>query len=455
MDVVDAQTAPVPGPPGNCTADIRRSVGWGVATAAYQVEGAWNESGRNPSVWDTFTHNPRPASSAATFGYGYPSSNNATGDVADDMYHKYPEDFALMKSFGMKHYRFSFSWNRIVPQGFANTPVNDAGVAFYNSMLDEMDKNGITPYATIFHWDLPQSLQDAYEGFIGDRLVDDYVFYAETLFKLFGKRIKYWITFNEPWVTCQLHYGTGQFAPGIPYGLTGQYHCGHHLLQAHVRTVKIYHDTYKPQVTGGMIGITLNIDWGEPFNASDPADVAAAKKQQDWNLGWFANPIWHGDYPEVMRTTLNSSVLPSFTADEKNMFLTYKPEFQGINHYTSVWVKANSSELRGYSTTQTDGPNGQPIGPRAQSVWLYVVPWGLYKELKYVWEIEWFSVPGENDMTVPLPALRDTFRIDYYNGYIDSVCKAVSEGVKLTRYFAWSLMDNFEWNDGYSVGCEN
>eukprot|EP00879_Flechtneria_rotunda_P008056 GHRR01008439.1.p1 GENE.GHRR01008439.1~~GHRR01008439.1.p1 ORF type:complete len:521 (+),score=119.18 GHRR01008439.1:997-2559(+) len=440
----------IPSPPGNCSLDIRKKTNWGVATASYQVEGAWNEDGRTPSVWDVFAH-------AGNI------KNNDTGDVACDMYHKFPEDFSLMRSLGIKHYRFSISWNRILPEGAAGTPINQKGIDFYNSLINEMLANGIKPYVTMFHWDLPQILQDNYDGLIGKEFINDFINYATVLFENFGDRVQDWMTFNEPWVTCVLQYGQGVFAPGKPYGEAGQYQCGHNLLLAHARTYRLYHETPQLQLGGltyaqaqkGKIGIALNIEWLEPLT-SKPADVVAAKYGIEKNLGWFADPLYFGDYPASLKACYQK-ILPSFTLEEQQL-LRGTADFLGINFYTAKYAAGNPNDTCSVEPREQD-QYGRDIGPLAESGWLRVVPWGIYKMMKYVdqryhpAEIiiteNGVSAPGEAAMPVQ-QAIRDKFRVDYYRGYLDNLCKAIKEGVKVSTYFAWSYMDNFEWKEGYT-----
>ncbi|WIA44472.1 hypothetical protein OEZ86_007218 [Tetradesmus obliquus] len=444
------QISHLPDAPAMCPLEMRKNTRWGVATASYQVEGGWNLGGRTPSVWDTFSH--------AGF-----IKNNDTGDVACDMYHKYPQDFKLMRELGIKHYRFSFSWNRILPQGGKGTPVNPEGIAFYNSLINEMIANNIRPYATIFHWDLPQVLQDKYQGLIGEEFIADFVNYANVLFENFGDRIRDWMTFNEPWVTCVLQYGQGVFAPGIPMGDEGMYKCGHNLLRAHAKTYELYHKVPQAKLENatfadaarGKVGIALNIEYLEPLTEAKE-DVAAANYGLEKNLGWFADPLFFGDYPASLKSCAKD-VLPSFTAEESKL-LKGSLDFLGINFYTGKFAKGSTTDKCSVETREQD-VNGKDIGPLAESSWLRVVPWSFYKLLKYVQSRydpkqimiteNGVSAPKEDSMSVQ-QAIRDDFRVNYYKGYLDYLCKAISEGVKVSTYFAWSFMDNFEWREGYS-----
>lgn len=431
----------LPPAPEHCTWDMRARVKWGAATAAYQIEGGVIEGGRTPSIWDTFSHTPGI------------TANGDTGDVACDHYHKFKEDFALMKELGIKHYRFSISWSRIVPFGIAGSEVNPHGLEFYDKLLDAMAENGIEPYVTLFHWDLPQVLQDNYEGFISDRIVGDFVYYADVVFRHFGWRVKNWMTFNEPWVSIVLGYGKGEFAPGKAYGDEGQYKAGHHLLLAHVGATKLYNEKFRAG-QGGKVGIVLNVNWMEPRNDSD-ADRAAARRALEQDLGWFAAPLYTGDYPEVVRKT---KPVPAFTDEQRAALLANKPDFFALNWYTTSMIESDGSEF-GYKQGSKD-KDDRDIGPRAESSWLYVTPWAFYHMLRYVqdtyqpqevWVTEnGVSAPGEAGMGID-QAVRDEFRVNYYSSHLDYAARAMAEGgVKLTNYFAWSFMDNFEWRKGYT-----
>ncbi|KAI8472243.1 MAG: beta-glucosidase 1A [Monoraphidium minutum] len=413
---------------------------WGVATSAYQVEGAWDEGGRAPSVWDTFAHQPGNI------------RGDANGDVACDMYHRYKEDFKLMRAMGVKHYRFSFSWSRILPQGGRGTAVNEEGAAFYDALIYEMLAQGITPAATMFHWDLPQALQDKYQGPLGPEFVDDFVAYADVLFERYGDRVKHWITFNEPWITCYLSYGIGVFAPGHKGGDPDQYKCGHHLILAHARTKELAVSKYPRQ--GAKLGMSLNIEWPEPMSDS-AEDKAAAGRAMMMQLGWFADPLYFGMYPLLMtKKFADQAWWADFTPEERRL-VRGSADFFGINFYTGKYVSANGDPL-GYQIS--DYKDGQPIGPLAQSNWLRVVPESLYKLCRYVtmrygapdiWITEnGVSAPGEASMPVE-QAVHDAFRVDYFRSYLANLCRAKAEGARVAAYYAWSFMDNFEWREGF------
>jgi beta-glucosidase len=438
-----------------CTPGFPPGFLWGSATASYQVEGAYNIS-RGLSIWDTFSHTPGK------------TRDGDTGDVADDHYHRYEEDIALMKSLGLKNYRLSIAWPRLFPNG-TGAP-NQAGIAFYDRVINELLRNGISPFVTLYHWDLPDALHTTYGGWLNVTIVGHFAQYAETAFRAFGDRVKHWITFNEPLSFTNLGYGYGTHAPGrcsdrstctAGNSSTEPYIAAHHVLLAHARAVDIYRRFFQPQQKG-IIGITLNIDWAEPLTNSS-ADLAASERHIEWQVSWYADPIFKGDYPLSMRQAVGAR-LPVFTPEEKKLLLGSWDYF-GMNHYTSGYVSDNPEQTgqgwdQDQKVTVSHSRKGVLIGPVADSSWLFVVPWGIYKMLHwvarrydsppiYITE-NGVSVPNENNLPLA-EALNDQFRVDFYSQYISNVSLAISEGVDVKGYFAWSLMDNFEWADGYSV----
>jgi len=431
---------------------------FGSATASYQVEGAWNIS-RGPSIWDVFSHEP---------GHVY---DNENGDVADDEYHLFEQDIARMRDLGLLAYRFSISWNRIFINGEGE--VNQDGIDYYNKVINTLLANNIVPFVTLFHWDLPQHLYTQYpHGWTSPAIVDKFRTYASTCFKYFGDRVHYWLTFNEPLSFCNLGYGEGIHAPGrcsdrskCPEGdsSTEPYLCAHHVLLSHAAAVHEYRTKYK-QEQGGEIGITLNCDWTVPLTESSE-DQAAAQRHLEFQLGWYADPVWFGDYPQSMRALVGDR-LPKFTPEQQEM-LRGSHDFFGLNHYTSVFaanVDSENVEAGSWDTDQkaaisyTD-KEGNLIGPVADSPWLHVVPFGIEKMLVYV-ALRYnnppiyitengVDVPGESSMPLA-QALNDTFRVNFYRDYLYHVNNAIELGVDVRSYFAWSLLDNFEWADGYS-----
>ncbi|KAK4626183.1 Beta-glucosidase 1B [Fulvia fulva] len=424
---------------------------WGFATASYQIEGAAQEDGRGDSIWDTFC---RQSGKIA---------DKSSGDVACDSYHRYKEDVALLKQLGAKAYRFSISWSRVRPLGGRNDPDNEKGLQYYEHLVDELLANGITPMLTLFHWDLPQALYDRYGGFLNkDEYVLDYVSYSRLIFERLGPKVRYWITYNEPWCSSILGYADGYFAPGHKSS-TEPWLVGHNILISHAAAVKVYREEFKEQQKG-IIGITLNGDWVEPWDPADPRDVQACQRKLEFTIGWFADPIYKGDYPASMRQQLGER-LPEFSADEQAL-LHGSNDFYGMNHYTADYIRdiqdipaeANSN---GNVEILKVNKAGDTIGPETQSVWLRPYPVGFRKLMRwisdrygkpiiYVTE-NGTSLKGENDLPVE-QLLEDDFRAEYFRNYITELAKAQNlDGVDVRGYMAWSLLDNFEWAEGYET----
>ena len=434
---------------------------WGLGTAAYQVEGAWDEDGRGASIWDSFSG---ADGAAPNPGHEVPGDSGA---VACDHYHRAQEDVALMASLGLKAYRFSISWPRLLPNGTLAGSVNQQGAAFYDGLIDALLRHGIEPYVTLYHWDLPAALQTpASPGWLDASIVPHFRAFAKLCFGLYGDRVRYWTTFNEPWTFTVLGYGSGSKAPGAPYADLGRnpYIAGHNVLLAHAEAVEVFRADTTLASRGAKIGITNNCDWSEPATA-EPADVEAAERYNQWWLGWFSDPVWLGEYPASMVERLGPR-LPRFTAAQSAK-LRGSADFFGLNHYGSQFV-AGSPSPAGYGE-----PGGPPLSywsdlevrashtqemPAAASVWLYSVPWGLRQLLNwvdqrygrppiYVTENGW-STPGDESVE---RGVADDGRVLYYANYTSEMQRALQEdGVDLRGYFAWSLMDNFEWERGYS-----
>eukprot|EP00026_Physarum_polycephalum_P007339 Phypoly_transcript_07398.p1 GENE.Phypoly_transcript_07398~~Phypoly_transcript_07398.p1 ORF type:complete len:486 (+),score=52.59 Phypoly_transcript_07398:99-1556(+) len=426
---------------------------FGTATAAYQVEGAWNIS-RGLSIWDVFSHTPGK------------TTDGMTGDVADDHYHRFAEDIALMKELGLKNYRLSLSWSRIFLTGLP--PSNPDGIRHYSEVINTLLANGIEPFVTLYHWDLPVGLPGTW---LNESIVNAFATYADTVFAAFGDRVKHWITFNEPLsFTVQGYAGPGS-APGrcsdrsvCPEGnsSTEPYIAAHNVLLSHAAAVAVYKQKYQKQ-QGGIIGITLNCDWAEPLTSS-ASDQAAAQRHLEFQLAWYADPIFFGDYPQVMKDLVGDR-LPQFTDAQKDL-LKGSWDYFGLNHYTSGYNSNNpvQNPADGWSGDQmvTTSPyrNGTLIGPQAASNWLYVVPWGINSMLHWVSDrygnppiiITENGCDVPNETSIPLPqVLNDQFRIDYYSQYLSNVSLAIDQGVDVQGYFAWSFMDNYEWSSGYTL----
>jgi len=423
---------------------------WGSATASYQIEGGSTDGGRTPCIWDTF---------AATPGKVKDGDNGA---VACDHYNRWREDVKLMKNLGLPAYRFSISWSRLLPTGRGEA--NPDAIRFYGGLIKELVANNIKPLVTLYHWDLPQCLQDEYAGWLDRRIIDDFEHYASTCFRCFGEHVKSWITFNEPWCSTVLGYANGEMAPGrkeCPD--TEPYLAAHHIILAHAKAVRRYRSEFKASQKGD-IGITLNMDWREPLTTSSD-DVAASQRSMDWQLGWFADPIWKGDYPESMKTRCGQR-LPSFTEEEKEL-VKGTSDFFGLNHYstayafkpkgkaetTSMWGNVQSG---GYFDDQDCELLDDPEWARTDMDW-GVVPWGLRRLCLYIhntYQSEGGIVVTENGCAVFEPdaqtAQKDSFRVNFLQSYIAQLHGAIEDGADVRGYFAWSLMDNFEWALGYS-----
>ncbi|GAB2300202.1 hypothetical protein Dimus_034241 [Dionaea muscipula] len=434
---------------------------FGAGSAAYQYEGAWNVDGRGPSIWDTFTHQ-QPAKIA----------DHSTGDVADDFYHRYKEDVKLLKKIGFPYFRFSISWPRVLPRGEISGGVNSKGIKFYNDLINELLANGITPFVTIFHWDVPQALEDKYGGLLSPNIVKDFIDFAELCFKEFGDRVKHWTSMNEPNLDSWNSYSTGIFAPGRCSSYIGNctagnsatepYIAGHHLLLAHAATVNLYRTKYQPSQKG-IIGITLSTTWIKPINDS-AASLLAASRVLDFTIGWFFDPITSGDYPKSMRSIVGHR-LPKFTKEESEM-LKQSFDFFGLNYYTTYYAQSsphsNSVNLS-YTTddqaSQTPyNNNGVPIGPSTEVFWLFVYPEGieelvLYLKGKYNNPTMIITENGIGDLSTQSikTALNDTWRINYHKKHLAYLYKAIEKGANVKGYFAWSFLDDFEWNSGYTL----
>ncbi|MBK6814113.1 MAG: beta-glucosidase [Saprospiraceae bacterium] len=417
---------------------------WGGATSSYQIEGAWNEEGKGPSIWDVFTMIPGKV------------NHFENGNIACDHYHRIEEDVALMKKIGLRAYRFSISWPRILPAGRGQ--VNQKGIDFYNKLINELVANDITPWVTLYHWDLPAALEFEINGWLGEEISDAFAEYADVCFAAFGDRVKNWITINESWVVAILGYGLGVFAPGKK-SMDYPYQAGHNLLKAHAKAVATYRQKYQ-STQHGRIGITNNCDWREPLTES-PADKAAAERALEFFLAWFADPIYKGDYPPCMKERLGSR-LPSFTAAEKNM-IKGSSDFFGLNHYTTMYA-ADATHNRekgsvygngGLSEDQDVNLSVSPDWKMTSMQWA-IVPWGCKKLL--MWIDARYDHPEiiitENgcafNESLVEGKVDDHERIQFFQGYLAAIQEAIRGGADVKGYFIWSLMDNFEWALGYN-----
>ncbi|WCJ19001.1 beta glucosidase 16 [Euphorbia peplus] len=433
---------------------------FGTASSAYQYEGAAEEDGRKPSIWDTFTQQ-------------HPDKikDGTNGNMAVDSYHRYKEDVAIMKGLGFDAYRFSISWSRVLPNGSLRGGINQRGIAYYNNLIDELLLNGIKPFVTLFHWDLPQTLEDEYGGFLSSKIVNDFGEYAELCFKNFGDRVKKWTTLNEPYVFIKDGYDSGTKAPGrcsnwLHLNCTGgdsstePYLVGHHQLLAHATAVKVYKDNYQASQKG-EIGIILNSNWIVPLSNSS-TDLSAASRALTFKYDWFMEPLNFGSYPVEMVKYVGER-MPKFSK-EQSLLVKGSFDFMGLNYYTSKYGIDVPCKTRNFALSSdscvklSNEKDGIPIGPKTGSDWLYVYPRGIeellvYTKTKYNNPIIYITENGvsDRDPNCVSEVLNDNARVDYYNDHLSFVQKAITKGVNIKGYFGWSLLDNFEWDDGYSV----
>jgi len=417
---------------------------WGTSTSSYQVEGAHLADGKGPSIWDTFVQIPGMI------------ARGETAEVAADHYHRYKEDVALMAEMGLKHYHLSISWSRVQPLGRGEP--NPQGIQFYSDLIDELIANGITPWVTLYHWDIPTALQMQTDGFLNPDIADYFAAYAGLCFKHFGDRVKHWMTFNEPWVYAILCYAHGLLAPARMSD-TEPYIVGHNLLRAHGKAVDVYRRKYQKEQQG-KIGIINNCDWREPFSDSE-ADKAAAQRSLEFFLGWFADPIFLGDYPEVMKKNVGDR-LPKMTEEDRTL-IKGSADFFGLNHYSCALVEHADMDKEYEVNVYDNGCifkdervvlHADPAWEKTEMGW-NIVPDGLYKVLN--WIRDRYDNPeiyiAENGIAVSDEMIDgevdDQPRIDFLKGYFSAAHDAIADGINLKGYFVWSFMDNFEWALGY------
>lgn len=380
----------------------------------------------------------------------------------------------MLKSLGAKAYRFSIAWPRIIPLGGRNDPVSQAGIDHYVKFVDDLIAADITPVVTLFHWDLPDALDKRYGGLLNkDEFVPDFLRYARVMFEALKGKVPYWITFNEPFCSSGLGYGIGKHAPGRtsdrsvnPVGdsSTEPWLAGHSILCAHGAAVQLYRSEYKPQ-HGGEIGITLNGDYGYPWDPSNPRDVEAVERKLEFAISWFADPIYHGQYPDSMRKQLGDR-LPTFT-DAEIKSIKGSNDFYGMNHYCSHFIKslepapASKDDIEGNLECHFFDINNNPVGEETQSPWLrpnapgfrHLLNWlsNRYNHPKILVTEFGTSIKNENDLKYP-EILDDEFRCEYFRTYIRAMSEAVAQdGVNVFGALCWSLMDNFEWSEGYET----
>ena len=400
---------------------------WGAATASYQIEGAWNEDEKGESIWDRFSHTPGKV------------QDGDTGDMACDHYHRWEDDLKMIKQLGLKAYRFSTAWPRVLPSGTGT--VSEAGLDFYSKLVDGLLKLDIEPYITLYHWDLPQKLQDK-GGWPTRDIVDAFVEYADLVSRVLGDRVKNWITLNEPWVSAFVGYEMGFHAPGHKSRHEALV-AAHHLLLAHGNAVPVI----RRNSPGSNVGITLNLTPQVPASPS-VADRTAANWVDGYINRWFLDPLVGRGYPQDMVNAYGDEM--AFVQPGDMETLSVPLDFIGINYYHRSVVRSEKvSEAENAPRTVFSGDvteMGWEVHPES----LYKMLGRLYFDYDfpvihitengaaYVDEV---SADGE---------VHDPKRVSYYARHLQQVHRAVEAGSPVKGYFAWSLMDNFEWAFGYS-----
>jgi beta-glucosidase len=408
---------------------------WGTASSAYQIEGAWNEDGKGPSIWDSFTHTPGKI------------DNNENGDIAIDHYHRWKEDIRMMAELGLKTYRFSTSWTRIFPEGMGK--VNLKGVDFYDRLIDELLRNKIEPYLCLYHWDLPQIMQDK-GGWPTRKIAEYFADYAGFMSEKFSDRVRQWITHNEPFVTAGAGYFLGEHAPGIKEPISA-IKAIHHLLLSHGLATQAIHSASKQPV---KVGIVLNLSPIHPATSSKK-DVEAARRFDMIQNRAFLDPLLLGTSPITEMKLINKLV--GSIIKPGDLELINQLDFLGVNYYTRTVMK-HDPKFPIFATSQI-----HPVGNEYSGMW-EIYPEGLSELLINIWEKynprmnSTHCMPEllvtENGIPVPDGVdfdgkIRDERRIRYLENHIHQVHKAIQRGVPVKGYFVWSFMDNFEWVLGY------
>ncbi len=401
---------------------------WGSATSAYQVEGAWQADGKGESIWDRFAHTPGTI------------VDGSTGDVACDQYHRYPEDVAILRQLGLGAYRFSISWPRIVPA--ADGAVDRAGLDYYDRLIDELLANGIAPYPTLYHWDLPQWVQDA-GGWADRAVVGPFAEYADAVVRALGDRVKTWTVLNEPQIFVFMGLATGEHAPGF-HDPTLALRASHVVNLAHAEAVR----AVRAAAPGASVGSAFNMESAYPAS-EDPRDVEAAERHHARVNAWFLDPLVHGRYPVAYVD--QDAVLAGMDIRPGDMeSLATQLDFIGLNVYSRAIIAHDPADSRS-AERWVHGP-----GPRTSFGW-EVWPASLYRIIRrvdgdYGHPVLYITENGCASPTGPGPDGRvpDVDRIAYLAGHIGQVARAVDDGCDVRGYFAWSLLDNFEWAAGYT-----
>ncbi|KAF0732893.1 hypothetical protein Ae201684P_012573 [Aphanomyces euteiches] len=417
----------------------------GTATAAYQVEGGWNLTGRTPSIWDDFCRS-RPEVQCA--------------NVADDFVHRYASDIAVMKEMGMSSFRFSISWSRVMKWDNATRQMerNQPGIDFYHALIDTLLASKMTPIATLYHFDLPSALHTQLNGWLNASIVEHFNLYADLMFDEYGSKVGYWGTFNEPFSFTTGGYANGNRAPGISHSDTAAFLAAHHVLLSHAAAVQ----TFRTKKLSSKISIVLNSDFAYPLDPNSPEDQEAAVRKLQFSLGWYLNPVVNGDYPEIMKKRAGS-LLPQFTPEQSKLLKGSYDIFM-LNHYSSNRVtdcdsprsKTPCESLnQGWARTLGADYSHNPIGARTGHMnsqgkplcsWFNGYPPG------YLPMIRWMHAFNKS---APILLTENGFcgnatidnqdQLWYYQGYLDQVWQGLQEGIPILGYTAWSFVDNYEW----------
>lgn len=411
--------------------DFPKEFMWGAAAASFQIEGATEEDGRGESIWDRFCKTPGKV------------FNGDTGDIACDHFHRYKEDIKLMKEIGLKAYRFSIAWPRIFPEGRGSA--NQKGLDFYKRLVCELLENGIEPVATLYHWDLPQKLQDI-GGWDNRDVIEYFSQYSDTMYKNLGDYVKNWYTINEPWCIAQVGYGNGEHAPGIKDDATA-IRVSHNLILSHAKAVQAYRNC---KYNDGKIGIVLNVIPAYPKQNTNE-DIEAANIFDGYFNRWYLEPCLIGEYPQdMLKIYKNAFDEPVLKAGDMELIKKNNIDMIGINYYSRAIIKHTNED----KVLKFEGC--KPEGSVTDMGW-EIYPRGLYDfftrlKTQYGNPEVYITETGAAflDKCIIEGTVNDADRIDYLRDHFEAAHKAMLEGLNLRGCFVWSLMDNFEWGFGYS-----
>ncbi len=413
---------------------------WGTATASYQVEGAYTEDGRGMSIWDTYSHTP------GNVLHGH------TGDISVDQYHRYPEDIRLMQEAGFSAYRFSIAWPRIQPEGSGK--MNQNGMDYYKRLIDALHESGIQAAATLYHWDLPQALEDLGGWPVRDT-AERFADYAQICFRELGDSIDMWITMNEPWCSAVLGYYIGRHAPGR-HSLSDAWAAGHHLLLGHGKATEVYRAEYPNRDTSAPIGITLNLDTPRPATQREN-DILAADRAMDLKTRFFLDPLLGKPYPHRhFKAYPHVDPPPVLEGDMET--ISADIDFLGLNFYSEPVMCAEENQVDGSASHPEGYRTVESYHEKTEMGWP-ITPQGLYRHLVWVHEQTQGNIPiyitengcaFDDELSDQGERCHDHRRITYFQEHFKAALDAIEAGVDLRGFFAWSLIDNFEWAFGYT-----